>query len=76
LNDPSKWARDDLGNDDYVDSETQGGMPPKELLIEVGISHGEAYVLANQNDAGTTFEEIADMIENGEIYTSDYDCTH
>ena len=74
LNDPSLWALNDLSNEyDYVYAEEYSAMPPVDLLIEVGISDDEAHELAEQNDAGATFEEIADMIESGEIFATDYD---
>lgn len=55
---PSFW----ISNDDH--SET---ILPQTVLRLVGLDREQCDELANLNDAGTTFEEIAGMIERDQI---------
>ena len=38
-------------------------MPPEELTAYVGMSYDDAHAVANMNDDGYTFSEIADHLE-------------
>lgn len=55
LNDPEEWVADSYRG--------QGLMLPSSLSKEVGLTHEQARGLANMNDTGSTFNEIADHIE-------------
>jgi hypothetical protein len=54
------WVEYD--NDDY-NWKVFEDFPPKWLLDEVGLSKDDAVFLATLNDRGSSFSEIADLIE-------------
>ena len=56
------WASGPFKSYSY-DGSKSAMLPPEEFLDEIGISCDEANEIAELNDNGHSFEEIADWIE-------------
>lgn len=62
LVDPSKWERHDPASAWWHLG--QEGLPTEDFLYTIGLDYVAAEGLAEQNDAGVTFREIAKIIRN------------
>ena len=64
LVDPDAWKAQEDGDPRHIwRDDGVLGLPPRAVLKAVGISYEQALSLANRNDNGYTFDQLADVIE-------------
>lgn len=62
IEDPESWSEEPRHEGGWL-HRGEEELPDEDLMEEMGLSRSEVSYLAEMNDAGDSFEEIADYIE-------------